>query len=86
MPKLDKPQLIEAGVSVSTGGKLQIKKFELYSEYHFELSGKWTMPPGMTEDEAAEFRHEQVLRLRREIEPIAQAEVDDLIEQKNELS
>ena len=81
----DKPQLIECGASVSTGGKVQLKKFELSADYHMHLSGKWSMPPGMSEDEAEAFRHEQVLRLRRELEPLAQAEIDDLLEQKSNL-
>jgi hypothetical protein len=37
----------------------------------------------MTQDEAEAFRHEQILRLKKELEPLAQAEVDDLLEQKN---
>ena len=78
----DKPRLIETGASVSTGGKVQIKKYELSADYHLSLNGKWAIPPGMTEDEAEEFRHEQILRLKRELEPLAQAEVDDLLEQK----
>lgn len=78
----EKPQLIECGVSVSTGGKVQLKKFELSADYHLSLSSKWTMPPGMTEDEAEQFRYEQVLRLRNELEPLAQSEVDDLLSQK----
>lgn len=78
----DKPRLIETGASVSTGGKVQIKKYELSADYHLSLNGKWSIPPNMTEDEAEEFRHEQILRLKRELEPLAQAEVDDLLEQK----
>lgn len=81
-----KPELIECGASVSTGGKLQLKKFELSADYHFHLSGKWTMPEGMTEQEAEEFRHEQIMRLRQELEPIAQAEIDDLLDQKANLN
>lgn len=81
----DKPVLIEAGASVSTGGKIQLKKYEISSDYHFHLSGKWSIPPGWTEQQAEEFRHEQVLRLRKELEPIAQSEVDDLLEQKANL-
>jgi hypothetical protein len=78
----DKPRLIETGASVSTGGKVQLKKYELSADYHLSLNAKWTIPPGMSEDEAEEFRHEQILRLKRELEPLAQAEVDDLLEQK----
>lgn len=81
----EKPQLVEVGCSVSTGGKVQLKKYEISSDYHFHLSGKWAVPPGWTEDDAEQFRHEQILRLRREIEPIAQDEVNDLMEQKANL-
>jgi len=80
--KAAKPELIECGASVSSGGKVQLKKFELSADYHFTVSGKWAMPPGMTEQEAEEFRYEQIMRLRQELEPIAQAEIDDLMEQK----
>lgn len=82
----DKPQLIECGASVSSGGKVQLKKYELSADYHFHLSGKWAMPPGWSEEDAEAFRHEQVLRLRRELEPIAQAEIDDLLDQKASLT
>lgn len=79
------PKLIEVGASVSTGGKLQLKKFELSADYHYHLSGKWAMPDSMSEDEAEQFRHEQALRLRKELEPLAQAEIDDLLDQKSNL-
>lgn len=78
------PQLIECGASVSTGGKVQLKKYELSADYHLNLSSKWSMPPGMTEEDAEAFRHEQILRLKKELEPLAQAEVDDLLDQKSE--
>lgn len=79
---MSQPRLIEVGCSVSTGGKIQLKRYELSSDYHFHLSGKWSVPEGMTEDDAEAFRHEQALRLRRELEPLAQAEIDDLLDQK----
>jgi hypothetical protein len=82
MADKEKPELIECGASVSTGGKVQLKKYELSADYHFSLNAKWAMPPGMSESEAEAFRHEQVLRLKKELEPLAQAEVDDLLEQK----
>lgn len=85
-PGAKQPVLIETGASVSTGGKLQLKKFELSADYHFHLSGKWSVPEEWTEEQAEEFRHEQALRLRRELEPLAQAEIDDLLEQKSNLN
>ncbi len=82
----DKPKLIECGASVSTGGKVQLKKFELSADYHYHVSGKWSMPEGWTEEQAEEFRHEQCLRLRKELEPIAQSELDDLLQQKTDIA
>lgn len=84
-PDPERPQLIECGASVSTGGKVQIKKYEISADYHLNLSSKWTMPPGMSENDAEAFRHEQILRLKRELEPLAQAEVDDLLSQRDDL-
>ena len=82
----DKPVLLEVGVSVSTGGKVQLKKYELSSDYHLSVNGKWKVPSDWSDEEAEEFRNEQILRLRSELEPIAQAEVDELLEQKANLS
>jgi hypothetical protein len=82
----DKPQIIEVGASVSTGGKIQLKKYELSADYFFNLNAKWAIPEGMSESDAEAFRYEQVLRMRKELEPIAQAEIDDLMEQKADLS
>jgi hypothetical protein len=79
----DKPRLIETGASVSTGGKVQLKKYEISADYHLSVNGKWSIPPNMTDEEAEAFRHEQILRLKKELEPLAQAEVDDLLDQKS---
>lgn len=79
------PRLIETGASVSTGGKVQLKKYELSSDYHYSLNAKWSIPGDWTEEQAEEFRHEQALRLKKELEPLAQAEVDDLLQQKANL-
>jgi hypothetical protein len=78
------PRLIECGASVSEGGRIQIKKYEFSSDYHFSLNAKWEMPDDMTDDEAAQFRHEQILRLKSELEGHVQAEVDNLLEQKEQ--
>ena len=81
----DQPRIIEVGASVSTGGKIQLKKYELSADYFFNLNAKWAIPEGMSEEDAESFRYEQVLRMRKELEPIAQQEIDDLMEQKADL-
>lgn len=82
MSDADEPRIIETGCSVSTGGKVQIKKYELSADYHLSVNAKWAIPDGWTDEEASAFRHEKVLQLKQELEPLAQAEVDDLLEQK----
>lgn len=85
MSEDNKPRIIEVGASVSSGGKVQLKKYELSADYFFNLNAKWEIPTGMSDEEAEAFRYEQLLRMRKEIEPIAQAEIDDLMEQKADL-
>lgn len=80
---MEQPKLIEVSVSASTGGKMQLVKFEISSDFHFSMSGKWSIPENMSDEDAELFRNEQILRLRSEIESVAQAEVDALMEQKN---
>jgi hypothetical protein len=81
-----RPRLIEVGTSVSLGGKIQIKRYEVDSSYYFNTSGKWEIPEGYSEEEAESFRYEQMLRLKQELEAMAQTEVDALLAQKAALS
>lgn len=71
--------------SVSVGGKVQLLKFELSSDYHVSLGGTWSVE-GMTDEEVEVARHAMLIKLREELEPVAQAELDDLFEQKKELN
>ena len=77
-----KPKIMETGVSVSLGGKVQIKKYEIDSSYHFSHSAKYEMPGYWTDDQAAEFRAKVMELLKTELEKAAQYEVDKLFEQK----
>jgi ribosomal protein S7 len=75
----------EMTCSVTVGGKVQLVKFELSSDYSVTLGGTWTVD-GLDEREVEALRHETLLKLREELEPVAQAELDDLFEQKKDLN
>lgn len=79
------PVAKEVSVSVSYGGKVQLVKFELSSDYHVSVGGRWDVD-GMTEREAEAFRYEMIMKLKGELEPVIQAEIDDLFNQKHELN
>lgn len=72
----------EITVSTSVGGNIQIIKYEASSNYHYSITekyeGEWTP------EEAEEFEIGKIDELRERLDPIAQSEVDELLEQKKE--
>ncbi len=80
-----KPTPKETTVSISYGGKVQLVKFELSSDYRAHIGGTWDVE-GMTDAEVEAFRYEKLLELKSELEPVIQAELDDLFQQKQELN
>lgn len=77
------PKCAEISVSASVGGKVQIVKFEFSSDYHFTMSGKWSIPEEWDDKDAEDFRNYQLSKLREELEPVAQKELDALIAQRD---
>lgn len=81
-----KPKIIETSVSVSIGGKVQLRKYEIDSSYYFSQSAKWEMPGYWTDEQAGEFRTEKTAQIKAQLELVAQEEVDKLFEQRTELN
>lgn len=79
-----KPILREISVSVSTGGKVQVVKYELSADYHYSVGGKWSIPEDWTDSEAEDFRQYQIKKLSDELEEPAQRVLDDLYRQRDE--
>lgn len=86
MSTSSEPQIIETGASISLDGKIQIKKFEISSGYYFGQSGKWAIPEGWTDKEAAEFREEKTKEMQESVEQFAQQEVNELFQAKGSLN
>lgn len=76
------PKPLEITVSSSIGGKVQIIKFEYSEDFHFSQSEKWSVPDDWGREAVAEFRKQKQAALDADLQELAQARVDELIEQK----
>ena len=83
---MSEPTPLEITVSSSTGGKIQIVKFEYSEDYHFSHSEKWSIPDDWNEDQIEEFKDLVQQRLDSKLADLAQAKVNELIEQRDELN
>lgn len=77
------PVCTEVSVSASVGGKVQIVKFEYTADFHYSMSRKYTVPEEWNDKEIKNFQQDRALGLREELENIAQAEMDELIKQRD---
>lgn len=80
----NQPVCTEVSVSASVGGKVQIVKFEYTADFHYSMSRKFSIPEGWKDKEIKSFQQDKTLALREELEHIAQAEMDELIKQRDE--
>ena len=83
---MSEPKPLEVTVSSSTGGKIQIVKFEYSEDYHFSQSEKWSIPEDWTAEQVAAFRKERQDTLDDNLQSIAQVKVDELIEQRDAIN
>lgn len=77
------PICTEISVSASVGGKVQIVKFEYTADFHYSMSRKFSIPEDWDAKEIKNFQQDKTLMLRQELEHIAQAEMDELIKQRD---
>lgn len=77
------PTCTEVTVSASVGGKVQIVKFEFTSDYHYSMSRKYSVPEDWTQDDVEAFQTKSTIDLREQVEQLAQAELDELMDQRD---
>lgn len=82
----EKPKCIEISAGSSVGGSVQIVKYEYTAKFDYWLNAKYEIPEGWSEQDAKDFRQDKIIELRTQLEGIAQAEMDELMEQKKELN
>jgi hypothetical protein len=79
MPE-SQPKCKEVVCSASVGGTVQIVKYEVGQKYHYSMSRTYEIPEGWTE------QNDKEIEIRGFIEPIAQAELDELFAQKRDVN
>lgn len=84
--KKAEPVCTEVLVSSSVGGKVQIVKYEYTADFHYSQSRKYDIPEGWTDQDVDDFQKDKTIQLRSELEPLAQAEMDELLEQREKLN
>lgn len=77
------PVCTEVSVSASVGGKVQIVKFEYTADFHYSMSRKYSVPEEWNDKEVKDFQQDKTIDLRSNLEGIAQAELDELIKQRD---
>lgn len=83
MPKSD-PICTEVVCSSSVGGSVQIVEYEYTAKYHFSITRTYSIPEGWTEGDVEDFQRDKVIELRGQLEPIDEAEMTELLKQRDE--
>lgn len=78
------PVCTEIVCSSSVGGSVQIVKFEYTAKYHFSITRTYSIPEGWTEEDVDDFQKDKVIELRGRLEPIDDAEMAELLRQRDE--
>jgi hypothetical protein len=80
------PKCIEASASVSVGGRVQIVKFEYSQDFHYSQNRKYEIPEDWTEEDVKRFQADKSAELRADLEKLAEAELIELMNQRDELN
>lgn len=78
---MSEPVLTEVNLTYSSGGKVQIIKYDLDSSYFVSESRKYSIPEDWTEEQALEFQEKKREEIRARVEAQAQVEFDERWEQ-----
>ena len=69
----------EVEVGYKVGGKVQVKKFDIQSDYEYYAAQTVTLDPDDNEYEEIDRR---LLALKEQLDPMAQADFDELWKQR----
>ena len=78
------PRVTEVKVGTSVGGKICLENYVQWQDYGYY--GSRTYAVDMTEEEAAAFQRDKTIDLRTELEPLADAEYEHLMEAREKIS
>lgn len=87
-PRLAKEEPVCTSVtaSASVGGSVQIVKYEYTAKYDYFMSRTYDIPEGWSEQDVKDFQQDKSIQIRAQVEGLAEAEMEELLEQKKEMN
>lgn len=80
---MSEPTLTNVEITASTGGRVQIVKFNLQNEFGFGYTEKYTIPIDWSEERIETWQHNKMLAIKARVDEFAQVEQDALLEQSD---
>lgn len=74
------PVCSEVDITVTSGGKVQIVKFDLQNEFSFGYSEKYTVPADWSADRFEAWLATKTAAIKEKVDAFAQVEQDALLE------
>lgn len=74
------PRCTELDINVSTGGSVQIVKFNLRNDFGFSYTERYTIPESWAPERFEEWKAAKTLAIKAKIDEFAQIEQDALLE------
>jgi hypothetical protein len=71
------PRLVQVSATGSVGGKVQIIKYDVSSDYFVSQSRTYEIPPDWSEQDAIEFQQRKYAEIRDLVDALGQAEFDE---------
>lgn len=62
---------------------MEVIKFEYNPKFHYSFTRKYSIPEDWSEQDAKDFQASKAIDLREELEPLAQAEIDAIQEERD---
>lgn len=77
---MSKPVAKECEISVTTGGKIQIVKFNLANDFGITITERFDVPKDWSQEELDEWLLEKTSEIKGKVDHFAQQEQDALLE------
>ena len=78
------PVCTKVSCHAAVGGSVQIVEFKYTAKYNFHITREYTIPEGWSESDVDDFQKDKVIELRGQLEPIDEAEMAELLRQRDE--
>lgn len=77
---MSEPRCTEVEITASTGGSVQIVKFNLRNDFGFTYTERYTIPADWTPERVREWQEAKTDEIKDKVDEFAQAEQDALLD------